>query len=89
MSVRYEGSPMTYAQWLENAGVPSMPAIAEAYRRYLLRFDAETRDGCRHDSLSGDEGPISELERWPTRWRCDSCGAAVGNGAPQQEAGDE
>lgn len=30
---------------------------------------------CPHDSLSGDEGPIAELGRWPMRWRCDECGA--------------
>lgn len=29
---------------------------------------------CPHDSYSGDEGPVSELGRMPTRWRCDQCG---------------
>jgi hypothetical protein len=32
---------------------------------------------CTHESLSGDEGPIEALGRWPTRWRCDGCGAIV------------
>jgi hypothetical protein len=30
--------------------------------------------GCDHASESGDEGPIADLGRMPTRWRCDSCG---------------
>ena len=29
---------------------------------------------CRHESWSGDEGPISKLGRWHVRWRCDGCG---------------
>lgn len=32
---------------------------------------------CPHVSLSGDEGPISELGRMPKRWRCDECGEVV------------
>jgi rubrerythrin len=32
---------------------------------------------CRHDSLSGDEGPVRELGRMPVRWRCDECDAIV------------
>lgn len=32
---------------------------------------------CPHDSLSGDEGPIVELGRMPTRWRCDECGTII------------
>jgi hypothetical protein len=34
-------------------------------------------DDCPHISLSGDEGPISELGRTPKRWRCDECGEVV------------
>jgi hypothetical protein len=29
--------PMSYDQWLANAQAPSSPAIAEAYRLYLVR----------------------------------------------------
>jgi hypothetical protein len=29
---------------------------------------------CEHDSETGDEGPMSELGRWPVRWKCDGCG---------------
>lgn len=32
---------------------------------------------CTHVSLSGDEGPVLELGRWPVLWRCDSCGARI------------
>ena len=32
---------------------------------------------CEHLSLSGDEGPIAELDRMPTRWRCDECGTII------------
>lgn len=28
---------------------------------------------CEHHSESGDEGPVADLGRWPTRWRCDGC----------------
>ena len=48
-------------------------------RGEVCRDDA-CRSGCRHcphDSLSGDEGPVAELGRMPTRWRCDECGAIV------------
>lgn len=37
---------------------------------------AENRQ-CPHDSLSGAEGPVAELGRMPTRWRCDECGAVI------------
>ena len=36
---------------------------------------AREADNCPHLSISGDEGPMSELGRWPVRWKCDSCGA--------------
>lgn len=40
------------------------------------QIDHESDDSpCDHDSCTGDEGPISELGRWPVRWRCDGCGA--------------
>lgn len=32
---------------------------------------------CQHDPLSGDEGPVAELGRMPTRWKCDECGTIV------------
>lgn len=33
---------------------------------------------CAHDlSLSGAEGPIAVLGRWPILWTCDGCGATV------------
>jgi len=33
---------------------------------------------CEHTSLSGDEGPVTELGRMPKRWRCDECGTITG-----------
>ncbi len=59
-------------------------AIAEAIQagamcvRFVadMRAKAAQRD-CPHDSLSGAEGPVSELGRMPERWRCDECGAEV------------
>lgn len=33
--------------------------------------------GCEHYNLTGDEGPIADLGRWPTRWRCDTCDAVI------------
>ena len=33
---------------------------------------------CAHDlSLTGAEGPIRDLGRWPVLWTCDTCGATV------------
>lgn len=33
---------------------------------------------CAHDlSLTGAEGPIADLGRWPILWSCDGCGATV------------
>lgn len=33
---------------------------------------------CAHDlSLTGAEGPIAELGRWPILWNCDTCGATL------------
>lgn len=37
---------------------------------------------CPHDSMSGDEGPVVDLGRMPTRWRCDECGAIVHDSGP-------
>lgn len=34
-------------------------------------------EDCTHPSLTGDEGPIAELGRYPVRWKCDTCGAIV------------
>ena len=32
---------------------------------------------CPHLSMTGDEGPVELLGRWPKRWKCDACGAVV------------
>lgn len=41
-----------------------------------LRLIFDVVDDCKHDSLSGDEGPVKDLPgEWPVRWRCDGCGA--------------
>lgn len=33
---------------------------------------------CAHDhSLTGAEGPVRDLGRWPVLWTCDECGALV------------
>ena len=32
---------------------------------------------CEHVSLSGAEGPVIDLGRWPVLWSCDSCGMTV------------
>lgn len=32
---------------------------------------------CPHDSMTGDEGPVADLGRWPNRWRCDQCSAII------------
>lgn len=59
-------------------------AIAEAIQAgaMCVRFVADMRAkvaqrNCPHDSLTGDEGPVSELGRMPRRWRCDECGAEL------------
>lgn len=41
---------------------------------------------CQHDSLSGDEGPVLELGRMPTRWRCDQCGTIINDVSTVQAA---
>lgn len=38
------------------------------------KVDTPQVEDCPCDSLSGDEGPISELGRRPNSWRCDECG---------------
>lgn len=32
---------------------------------------------CEHVSMSGAEGPVLTLGRWPILWSCDSCGATI------------
>jgi hypothetical protein len=32
---------------------------------------------CDHLSLSGAEGPVADLGRWPVLWSCDSCGMTL------------
>lgn len=32
---------------------------------------------CEHVSMSGAEGPVLTLGRWPVLWRCDSCGVTI------------
>lgn len=47
MTARYEPPMMTYEQWMEGLSdggkypVKSSPAIAEAYRLYVARFEAD------------------------------------------------
>ncbi|MEN4464442.1 hypothetical protein VXE65_20725 [Mycolicibacterium conceptionense] len=80
MSVRYEGEPMSYEQWLEAADVPSSPGVAEAYRLYLGRHEKD-RDphvapgltpipppyDMRNDSRFRDDGTFY-LIRYHGRW---------------------
>ncbi|MGX9346376.1 hypothetical protein [Microbacterium sp. KNMS] len=36
---------------------------------------------CAHDgSLTGAEGPVRDLGRWPVLWTCDLCGATLLDG---------
>ena len=32
---------------------------------------------CEHLSMSGAEGPVLTLGRWPILWSCDSCGVTI------------
>lgn len=52
----------------------SPPETIFGAQRALDDYNQTRRDTCPHDSLSGDEGPIAELGRYPHRWRCDECG---------------
>ena len=55
-------------------------AVDEWIAEYGEKFRADNADllePCRHDSLSGDEGPVAQLGRMPEQWRCDECGAVV------------
>ncbi len=51
--------------------------------RYVT--DWQTGD-CRHDSMSGDEGPVRLLGRMPIRWRCDECDAIVYDDTSQYQS---
>lgn len=44
MSTTYQPPMMTYDEWLKKAGIPSSPTVAEAYRRYVARFEADNPD---------------------------------------------
>lgn len=43
-------------------------AIAQAIAPCLVMVK------CGHEALSGLEGPVEELGRWPEVWACDGCG---------------
>ena len=32
---------------------------------------------CAHETLTGAEGPLDVLGRWPVLWSCDWCGATL------------
>lgn len=32
---------------------------------------------CTHPSLSGAEGAVVEMGRWPVLWQCDTCGVLI------------
>jgi hypothetical protein len=55
-------------------GTDEQDRIATAFEKFA---DLIERADCSHDSLSGDEGPIADLGRFPTRWKCDACGAVT------------
>ncbi len=42
---------------------------------------------CAHPSADGDEGPVADLGRMPTRWRCHACGQVFEDPAGEAEAG--
>jgi len=43
---------------------------------------------CQHESWTGDEGPMSELGRWPRRWKCDGCGV-IKTDSVRHDSGNE
>jgi hypothetical protein len=63
-------------EWLraECAEPPCRHKLTEYDRIRARRALSADAAACDHPSLSGDEGPIALLGRWPRRWRCDSCG---------------
>ena len=64
-------------------GITSAAIVENPYLSPSRASEPESR--CSHNSLTGDEGPISDLGRWPIRWRCDECGAVVTEGADRAE----
>ena len=48
---------------------------------------AAKRRPCCHPSADGDEGPVAELGRMPTRWRCHACGQVFEDPAGEAEVG--
>ena len=60
-------------RWLATAFLEAHPSIGIPVVENVAAKYAD----CPHVSLSGDEGPIDELGRWPLVWKCDSCGARI------------
>lgn len=60
---------------------PDLTVVHGVAAKHLPEGDAvvgrEAAFPCEHVSMSGAEGPVITLGRWPVLWSCDSCGVTI------------